>query len=139
MKGIDFSILFIGCIVEVYLIYTFFECFFEKHTWMDNRIVGFLIHIIMVGCMLIVNIVGNGDVNLFAIPILIWLYVTIIFEENIGSRLICFIIAFLILWGCEWLYAIILGINNHAYKNMSEMPLEFLSLKFLTYIIFSVC
>ena len=33
MNFIDKYILLVYCIVEIYLVYTFFECFFEKKSW----------------------------------------------------------------------------------------------------------
>lgn len=139
MKVIDCAILLSSCAVEIYLIYTFFSIFFEKRIYFDDnkyRVWGY--NLIAVLLLFFCNAIGNGDMNLFLFPLSTWFYILILFYGKFGSRLLYFFMAFSIIWGSEWIYAIILGVGNNAYKNMSQMPFMVLSLKLLTYVLFIV-
>lgn len=139
MSIIDFVILLLSCVVEIYLFYTFFGNFFQKRIWFtDNscRIRCFNIFVIII--LILCNLLGNGDINLFLFPAVTWLYTWVLFRGKFSGRVLYFIMAFSIIWGSEWVYAIILDVGNNAYKNMSQMPFMVLSLKLLTYILFII-
>lgn len=139
MELIDCAILLASCGVEIYFLYSFFGMLFEKRVWFaDNRLRIWMFSIFAVLIFFFCNVIGNGDTNLFLFPILSWIYTYILFHGKFGSRMLYFIMAFSIMWGSEWIYAIILGVENDAYKTMSEMPFAVLSLKLLTYIIFII-
>lgn len=139
MSIIDYVILLLSCVVEIYLFYTFFEMFFAKRIWfIDNscRIRCFNIFVIII--LFFCNLLGNRDINLFLFPTVTWLYTWVLFRGKFGGRVLYFIIAFSIIWGSEWIYVIILDVGNNAYKNKSQMPFMVLSLKLLTYILFII-
>ena len=135
----DYGILLISCVVEIYLLHTFFECFFEKRMAVYNKkFIRYLSYVLVTGSIYVTNLIGNGDLNLLIIPMIYWIYICFVFDGRIGSRLMCFLMAYSILWGCECLYAILFARSNLEYKAMSEIPLEVISLKLLTCIIFIV-
>lgn len=139
MELIDCIILLASCVAEIYFIYSFFGILFEKKAWIgDNKLKICFLNIIAVLLMYICNAIGNGDTNLFLFPILSWIYVSTLFHGKLGSRLLYFIMAFSIIWGSEWIFAIILVVGNDAYKRMSEMPFTVIFIKLLTYIIFII-
>ena len=139
MELIDCAILLASCAVEIYFLHSFFGMLFEKRVWFaDNRLRIWLFNIVAVFLLYLCNMIGNGDTNLIVVPIISWIYTYILFHGKFGSRMLYFIMAFSIIWGSEWIYAIILGVGNDAYKTMSEMPFTVLSLKLLTYIIFII-
>ncbi len=139
MELVDFMILLASCSVEIYFLYSFFGKIFEKREWLlSNKVKLVLYNSIAVGLLYICNILGNGDTNLFFFPLISWLYVSILFQGKIGSRLLYYVMAISIIWGSEWIFAIILNVGNEAYKTMSDMPFTVVALKLLTYIIFII-
>lgn len=116
-----------------------FLYFSEKRKEIHNSIFKkYICFALLTGSIYIINIIGDGNINLLFVPILYWTFILLMFKGKIIVQLIYFIIAFSIIWGCECLFAIILGINNNIYITMSKIPLELISLKFLTYIIFTI-
>lgn len=139
MGIIDIVILLSSCVIDIYLFYSFFDNFFEKRfVFSDNKRVRIGVNCLVILVLFVGNIFGNGDLNAFWTPIITCIYVWIVFRGKIGNKLLYFMVALLIIFGCEWLFAIILNLDNDAYKNMSEIPFILFALKLLTYILFVI-
>ena len=61
MNFIDKYILLVYCIVEIYLVYTFFECFFEKKSWALEPKKLYLTNAGAVFSLYAVNLVGKHN------------------------------------------------------------------------------
>lgn len=136
MSLVDKYILFIYCIVEIYLFYTFFECFFEKKPWVQERKRLYVMNAGSVFCLYVVNLVGKRELNLVMFMIITFVYVMALFAGKTGSRVLCYVVAYSIIFACECLFAILFNQTNEENMVMSGVHLEILSLKLLTYIIF---
>ena len=139
MKIINIVVLLFSCIIDIYLLYTFFENFMDKRDSFGNsKIKSFIGSMITVLLIFGVNLLGNGDINLFVVPIIYWLYILGLFEGKRTTRVLSFIVAYTIICGGEGIYALLVGLSNNAYKNMSNIALDVLAVKLITYILFIV-
>lgn len=143
MNYLDKFILLICCAVEVYMIFEFYDNYFDIRNKLKN-----ILNIIWISCLITImlfsiNIIGNAYVNLFSFPIIMWIYVSILFNSSLGNRLIYFIFSFSIFLGCEYLFGVLLEIPfgfkvNKSAVNLADMPWQMLTMKLLAYILFAV-
>ncbi len=136
MNFIDKYILLVYCIVEIYLVYTFFECFFEKKSWALEPKKFYLTNAGAVFSLYAVNLVGKRELNLVMFTVITFVFVMVLFEGKTGSRVLCYVVAYSIIFASECLFAIIFNQTNEKNMLMSGVHLEILSLKLLTYIMF---
>ena len=136
MNFIDKYILLVYCIVEIYLVYTFFECFFEKKSWALEPKKLYLTNAGAVFSLYAVNLVGKRELNLVMFIVISFVFVMVLFEGKTGSRVLCYVVAYSIIFASECLFAIIFNQTNEKNMLMSGVHLEILSLKLLTYIMF---
>ena len=136
MNLIDKYILLVYCIVEIYLIYTFFDCFFQKKSWTLERKNLYLMNAGAVFTLYAVNLVGKRELNFAMFMVITMVYVMALFAGKAGSRVLCYIVANSIIFASECLFAIIFNQTNEKNMLMSGVHLEIISLKLLTYIIF---
>lgn len=143
MEYFDKIILFFSCIFEVYIFHDFFRAYFEfrgnKQILGKRVTAGFL----AVLCLLVVNTYGNTIINLAGSLIIIWVYFTVVFQADFGSRILYFLIAFLAGLGCEFLFAILLSIpayigEQSSVVKLSDIPWHIFTMKLLTYILFAM-
>lgn len=142
MGTLDNVIMFIGCIIEIYLIFDYFYNFFpikekwsKKHIWMIASSV----------CLLLfaVNMFRNGFVNLIIIPVLLWSFISIVFEAKMSVRLGYFIMAYAVMIGVEFFYLNISKITLSLVAKTGLVPLsqyawQLIIIKLLNYIVFAV-
>lgn len=142
MNPINFFVLLCSCIVEVYLEYDFFSAFSKVSVNKKTKVT--IINLTMVFAILTINTIGNTYINLFCIPIALWIYVTILFDMNISKRLMYFVVTYVMLLGCEFLYAILSYITTYiTMTKAGDMPLtdniwQLIAVKLLTYTIFTL-
>lgn len=140
MDWLDTLIIFFCCVVEVFLIYDYFYNFFKlkvSNRGAKEAYVG------IVGAIFVVNIMQNSIINLVLVPVLLWLFITILFDVELGIRLGYFIIAYIVMIGVEFLYVILSNITvgllgNTGLVPVSEYIWQLLVIKFLNYIIFII-
>lgn len=143
MSILDAIILLICCIVEIYILYDFFNNYFELREKFKDIKISLVISLIVVVILFLINLKGNAYLNLLFFPTITWIYISVFFKATIGSRVLYFIFAFFIFLGCEFLFGIILEISfsfveNKSVINLSEMPWQMLTMKMLTYILFTL-
>ena len=142
MNFVDKGIMLIVCIVEIYLLWDFFNAYFEsRERWKSIEII--LISMTSGLVLFLFNIMGNSYLNLIGVPVILWCYISIIFKSKIGERIIYFLTAFSILLGCEFLYVVLFNvtaedIRGGEYVLLSDHALQLISIKLFTFIIFMV-
>lgn len=141
MRGwLDLLILFFCCVIEIFLLYDFFNSFFEVNIKRNY------VRIVCIGitCVLyLINMFQNNMLNLLLIPIVLWLFVTILFDAKLGIRFVYFIMAYIVMIGVEFLYIILSNTTTALLEKTglisgAEYLWQLLLIKFLNYIVFIV-
>lgn len=140
MGWLDLLILFFCCVVEVFLLYDYFYNFFEhkiKRKYIKMVCAG------TVGAIFLVNMLQSNILNLFFVPILLWIFVTILFDSKFGIRFAYFIMAYIVMIGVEFLYIILSNTTTALLAKTGLIPVseylwQLLLIKFLNYIVFIV-
>lgn len=140
MKCLDYAMLIISCIFEIYIYYDFFCAFFkfrEKNDIVYKKLGFGALSIIS---LFIVNTCGNSYINLLGFDIIIWLYCLIMFQASLGSRILYFLIALFVGSGCEFLFAVLSGVSakENSVVSLSDIPWQVLTMKLLTFVLFAV-
>lgn len=140
MGWLDLLILFFCCVVEVFLLYDYFYNFFEhkiKRKYIKMVCAG------TVGAIFLVNMLQSNILNLFFVPILLWIFVTILFDSKFGIRFSYFVMAYIVMIGVEFLYIILSNTTTALLAKTGLIPVseylwQLLLIKFLNYIVFIV-
>lgn len=85
----------------------------------------------------------SSIMNLIFIPIILWIFVTVIFDSKLGIRFVYFIMAYIVMVGVEFLYIILSDTTATLLKRTGLIPVseylwQLLLIKFVNYIIFIV-
>lgn len=137
-------VLFFTCIIEIYIIFDYYNNFFEfKEKLKNKKLAVWGISILAIFLLFAANLQENAVVNLVAFILIFYIYVSIIFDGSIGNRILHLCIAITIFFGCEFLFAILLSIPSYfvretSYVQLSEMTWQLISMKLLTYIFFTI-
>ena len=94
MIWLDKSVMLFGCIVEVFLLFDYFRNFFEFR--LKKKTTGM---VFIITCLVLfgINLIGNATVNLIMFPLLMWTFVSVLFESKVGVRIGYFAIAYLVM------------------------------------------
>lgn len=138
MGWLNLLILFFCCVVEVFLLYDYFENFFEIKTKYIK-----IVYAGTVGAVFLINMLQSSIMNLIFIPIILWIFVTVIFDSKLGIRFVYFIMAYIVMVGVEFLYIILSDTTATLLKRTGLIPVseylwQLLLIKFVNYIIFIV-
>lgn len=142
MDYTDRLILLVSCIVEIYILFDFFYSFSRIRNVLKCKWwIG--ICAISIFVLYSINLIENSFVNLLLVPILLWIFVTIVFSLDIRTRMFYFIVAYSILIGCEFLYLILSRMSTWVLSERGFVPLsnniwQLMAIKLLTYIVFSI-
>lgn len=142
MDYTDRLILLVSCIVEIYILFDFF-CSFSRIRNVLKCKWWIGICAISIFVLYSINLIENSFVNLLLVPILLWIFVTIVFSLDIRTRMFYFIVAYSILIGCEFLYLILSRMSTWVLSERGFVPLsnniwQLMAIKLLTYIVFSI-
>lgn len=140
MNWLDKLIMFFACLAEVFMLYDYFKNFF------DIKVNKKYIKISCIGavCMLFaVNLMQNSIVNLICIPILFWIYVSVLFDSKPAVRFGYLLIAYAVMIGMEFFYTICSDTLAHIAEDtglirVSEYTWQLVLIKFLNYIVFLI-
>ena len=139
MEYMDIGILALTCIIDTYLIHDYLStCFEYRYYLQEHKYYIMTAATAISGCWLIVNMYGNREINFVATIILLFVYVYAIFEGRIYEKLIHFVIAYLIMVGCEMLIGILVSIGTEDYKKLSGIPQIEIIVLLLTYIVLQI-
>lgn len=137
---LDTLIIFLCCIIEVFLLYDYFANFFEikiKDRYKEMSCIG------TIGAIFAINLLNNNILNLLFVPVVLWTFVTVVFDAKMGIRVGYFILAYSVMIGVEFLYIILSNatskiLTNNGLIPVSEYLWELLVIKFLNYIAFLI-
>lgn len=73
MEYLDKAVLLLSCVVEVYILFDFFDNFFERRGSFEINRRIILISIITTGIMFLINLMNNTYLNLFGVAILFFI------------------------------------------------------------------
>ncbi len=140
MGWLDWLILFFCCVIEVFLLYDYFNNFFEF------KIKREYIKIVCIGticAIFLINMLQSNILNLILIPIILWIFVTVLFDSKLGIRSVYFIMAYSAMIGVEFLYIILSNTTTALLEKTGLIPVseylwQLLLIKFLNYIVFIV-
>lgn len=140
MGWLDLLIMFFGCVVEVFLLYDFFNNFFEIKI---KRIYVKIVCAGTTGAVFMVNMLQNNIMNLIFVPIVLWIFVTVLFDANLRIRFAYFIMAYVVMLGVEFLYIIMTDTTASLLLEMGLIPAseylwQLMLIKFLNYIVFII-
>lgn len=140
MVWFDKCVMLFGCIVEVFLLFDYFKNFFEFRL---NRKRTTIIFIITCFILFGINMIGNATVNLILIPLLLWSFVSILFESKIGVRVGYFVTAYIVMIGVEFLYVILAQITSNMVLENGVVPVsdygwQIVVIKFINFIAFLI-
>lgn len=143
MELLDQIILGICCIIDVFFLFDFYKNAFVIRDELNEKRYVFLISSIAAGILFLLNKIGNPFLNLVGAPCILWVYNVILFRAGIRSRFAYFLMSYAILFGCEFLYVILLEIpviilRNTSVLALSEIPWQMFTMKLLQYILFSI-
>ncbi len=140
MGGLNLLILFFCCVVEVFLLYDYFDNFFEikiKRKYIKIICAG------TIGAVFLINVLQSSILNLIFIPIMLWIFVTVLFDAKLGIRFVYFILAYIVMIGVEFLYIILSDTTAALLAKTGLIPVseylwQLLLIKFINYIVFIV-
>lgn len=140
MNWLDKLIMFLTCIVEVFILFDYFKNFFDikiKREYVKVLCAG------MVGMIFLINNIQSIIANLVLVPILLWLFVTILFDAKPGVRIGYFLIAYAVMIEMEFLYVILSETTAEVLSRTGLIPVsehawQLLFVKFLNYIVFLI-
>lgn len=140
MNWLDILIIFLCCVIEVFLLYDYFASFFEIK--IRNKSVR-MVCVGTVAAVFAVNLLENSILNLIFVPLILWLFVTVLFDAIMGIRFGYFLLAYSVMIGVEFLYAILSNMTTRLLTNnrlipVSEYLWELLVIKLLNYIVFLI-
>lgn len=134
MDILDYAVLMVSCVVEIYMCKEFVVSFYEKRycKWYQSSIID----LIMIVILYTVNLNGNTNLNLAAVSVVLLIYIRIICKINTTHAIMCFLIVFSVLMGGEVISVAIANVTNFdSESNLSEMPWMTFASKLLSYII----
>ena len=142
MDWMEIIVKLLVCILEVYLMYDFFDSVSNTREMLSKK-GRIFISSIMVFLLFGINIADNSYLNLIGFTILFWCFVVVVFDMKFRQRIFYFFIAYSINLVCELLYSIVVGMSK---ENVSEdgLPLlkdnilQLIAVKFLTYIVYII-
>lgn len=131
---------FFCCIIEVFLLYDYFAAFFELKVSARRAVMAGILAVI---CIFSVNMFNNTVANLLLVSLLLWIFVSLLFEAKLSVRLGYFVAAYIVMIGSEFLYAILSNVavdilTDHTILPIAETPLNTLAAKMCNYIIFMI-
>lgn len=142
MEFLDLIILFTGCVAEVYMVFDLHNSFFCIRDKVKSQKI-ILYSILPIILLFIINLCANAYMNLIFFPLILWIYVTILFDAEIGKRLLYLVITISVIVGCEFLFVVLLKLPTYfvqktSYIELSNITLQVLAMKLLTYLVFNV-
>lgn len=132
---VNVVILLLGCIVDTYLMYLFFSNYFDERKFLANSKIRYIFYLVFAGVWFTANWMGNGDYNLIISAALIFAYVMIFLNGKYGYKMVCYVLLFIIQFGCEFLFMLVFQPDVESYKNSADTAYQMLIIKFLTYFI----
>ncbi len=119
MNWMDNLVFLISCMIEIFLIYDFFNHFFFLKIEKRHAVWAYI------GASLslfAINLLEKASLNLILAPLIIWVFLTITFEAKVALRVGYFLIAYGILLGGEFLGMVITNTTAELLEKIGVMP-----------------
>lgn len=140
MIWFDKCVMLFGCIVEVFLLFDYFRNFFEFRLKKKTNSIVFI-----VTCLALfgINLIGNATVNLIMFPLLMWTFVSVLFESRLGVRIGYFVTAYIVMIGVEFLFLILSQTTSEMLLKTGVVPVsdygwQIVVIKFINFIVFLI-
>lgn len=138
-ENMNAIIVILSCVFDIYILHFFVSNYLEKANRLyDNHGLERVIQIGITTLLVICNIFGNGDLNILFVPVLLLLYTIFLFEGKIRNKLLYWLTVLCVLYGCEFLFMLIIQPGENEYKNSTYIALLMVLIKFLSYVIILV-
>lgn len=140
MIWFDKCIVLFGCIIEVFLLFDYFRNFFEFRLKKKTIIIIFItICIVLFG----INMIENATVNLIMFPLLMWIFVSVLFESRLSIRIGYFVTAYTVMIGVEFLFLILSQTTSKLLLKTGVVPVsdygwQIVVVKFINFIAFLI-
>lgn len=140
MIWLDNCVMLFGCVLEVFLLFDYFRNFFEFKIHKKNIVFVFLATCLT---LFLINMIGSSAANLIMFPLLMWVFVSILFESKVGVRMGYFVIAYIVMIGVEFLYAILSQTTSKMVIEVGVVPVsdygwQIVVIKFINFIVFLI-
>lgn len=140
MDTASMVMLLFSCAFEVFLIYDYFNFIFGLKI---ERAYSILTCVIACAALFAVNSYGSDMLNLVAFPVLMWVFVSVLFDAKPVVRLEHFVAAYVCMIGSEFLYLILTGITADQLSGNGSVPTpeyswEVVFIKFLNFLLFAL-
>lgn len=140
MNWLDKLLKLFGCIIEVFLLFDYLNNFFKIKIKREK------VKIVFAGsCGLLfgINMLQSSVINLFFVPVLLWLFVNAVFDGKWGIKTGYFIMAYFIMLGIEFFYAVLHGMTLDILFKTGIVPIteygwQGIFVKFLYFIPFLI-
>lgn len=140
MIWFDKCVVLFGCIVEVFLLFDYFRNFFGFRLYKKHIMLVFAST-----CLILfgINVIGNATVNLTMFPLLMWIFVSVLFESKIEARIGYFITAYIVMIGVEFLFLMLSKTISEMLSKTGIMPVsnygwKVIVVKFISFIVFLI-
>lgn len=139
----DYAILLLSCIIELYIFFDFFRSFFPMRERFRRPYRVLIVTIPVCIIYFLVNTLNISYLNLAFFPVMLFVYASVLFISSIWDRILYIIFVCSIFWGCEFLFMILLELpsfimQQHGILNISSMPWHIFTLKLFTYVICNI-
>lgn len=131
------------CFFEAYLMFDFYQAFFQRKRIFSARITPVFIILLEVICIRSINSFGKSEINIILMPIAYMVMVLIFFDGSLLKKVLCCIIAASIMFGTEFLFMLIMSHSSDSALNEMQtsqevMVLIMVAMKLFTFIMFNV-
>lgn len=143
MEYLDIIILLLSCIFEIYICDDFLVAYLDVRNRTQTVGKRIILGVLAAISLFIINTYGSTYMNILAFIVIVWIYSLAIFQADIGTRILYFLITFFVASGCEFLFGIILSLPLHIEEqrsliSLSDIPWYMFTMKLLTYVVFSI-
>lgn len=139
MNWLDFLILLMSCIADLYICHIFFAAFFPRRSVFENNFYCAGMFILFVFLQSSVNLLGSTTLNLILTPIVIFLYLALTYKAKLVQLIMYFALEMSVLLGCEFLFTVIAETTSKdSALNLSSMPWQTITIKLMSFMILSI-
>ena len=124
-----------SCIADTYLMYLFFSYYFDECVILARSKGRHIFYVIFASVWFVSNLLENGNYNLFISATLIFLYVMLILQGRYYYKLLCYLLLFVIQFGCEFLFMLLFQPDAESYKNSLNTAFQMIIIKFFSFLI----
>lgn len=100
------------CIFEIFMLFDFLNAFFEIRGIFNRKRIKIFIVLFFSVIVYVVNLFDSTLINIIGIPVIYLVLCMGIFKGNICKKLMYYMIAAVILFGTEFLFAVILSLTS---------------------------